>query len=88
MSAIKDFFERDKHYMRKKTILKNTKKKLGRCGRLYLWLQKEKIDQVVFIDTLDEAQHMTNELKLGKSNILCDLEHVMAKDINMIFEQR
>jgi hypothetical protein len=38
MSAIKDFFERDKHYMRKKTILKNAKKKLGRCGRLYLWL--------------------------------------------------
>ena len=55
MGHLKDFLESDDDYWEKQKELKKQKDKLGRCARFYLRLKKSYINQITFIDDLEEA---------------------------------
>jgi len=40
----------------KSKIFEKSKKNLGRCARLYLWINENYVNQVYYIDTIDEAK--------------------------------
>ena len=85
MGHLKDFLDSDDDYLGKQKELKKQRAKLGRCASFYLNLKKKHVNQITFIDDLEEAQHVRQDMEKGKRRIHSDLEKAMMKDIDLHF---
>jgi len=55
---------------------------------LYLNLKCERVNQILFINDVEEASIVKHDMESGKRRIFCDLEHVMLKDIKTFYTNR
>lgn len=61
------------------------KKQVGRCGNWYLCLKKKYVNQIVFLNNIEDAKNVKQLMSQGKRKIESDLEKVMKADIDVIF---
>lgn len=80
--------EEDPNYELKSKIYEKARKKLGRCARLYLWINGNYVNQVFFVDSIDEAKKMKENCAKGLFKSSNDLQSAMKRDINLIVEAR
>jgi hypothetical protein len=80
--------EEDPNYEIKKRMYKKVKGKLGRCSRLYLWINKNYVNQILFIDSVDEAHKIRDATSKGILKATNDLKSAMKRDINLIVEAK
>jgi hypothetical protein len=88
MGTLQDLLEHDDDYFEKKETISELKKKLGRCARFYMWLKKEHVNQIAFINDIDEGQRIKKLMEKGYRGIRNDLESCMLNDINLIYATR
>lgn len=86
MGLLQELLEKDDDYFEKKDTLNVLKTKLGRCARFYLWLKKKHVNEIAFINDIEEGQRIKKSMEKGFRNIRNDLEKTMISDINLIYE--
>ena len=72
----------DPNWVEKKIIFKLRKAELPLLARIYLYLKKKQVTQILFVNELDELSEINRDMQKGKRSIYCDLELIMKKDIN------
>ena len=55
MGTLQELLEQDDDYFEKKETLKDLKTKVNRCGRIYLWLKKNHINEILLVNDIEEA---------------------------------
>jgi hypothetical protein len=80
--------EEDPNYELKNKIFERNKKKLGRCARFYLWINSNYVNQVYYIDTIDESKKVKDLSEKGIFRQSNDLQNAMKRDINLILEAK
>ena len=80
--------EDDPNYEIKQKLFNKASGKLGRCARLYLWINENYVNQVFFIDSVDEATKIKDDCSKGILKSSNDLKSAMKRDINLIVEAR
>lgn len=80
--------EEDPNYEIKKRNYKKAKAKLGRCSRFYLWVNKNYVNQVLFINSVDEANQVKDSTHKGIFKATNELKSAMKRDINLIVEAK
>jgi hypothetical protein len=80
--------EEDPNYEIKNKIFERNKKKLGRCARFYLWINSNYVNQVYYIDTIDESKKVRELSEKGIFRQSNDLQNAMKRDINLILEAK
>lgn len=51
-----------------------------------MWLKNKKINQILYINEIEEASKVKKEMQSGKRKVMCDLEYEMLKDIRIFYE--
>lgn len=80
--------EEDPNYELKNKIFERNKKKLGRCARFYLWINSNYVNQVYYIETVDESKKIKDLSEKGIFRQSNDLQNAMKRDINLILEAK
>jgi len=65
MEKLRVLSEEDPNYLRKKKFYKLAKSQLPRCAKWYLWINKNYINQVFFIENVNDANRSKEETSKG-----------------------
>lgn len=88
MEKLQVLNEDDPNYEIKEKLLNKASSKLGRCSRLYLWINESYVNQIFFIDSVDEATKIKEDCSKGIIKTSNELKGAMKRDINLIVEAR
>jgi hypothetical protein len=80
--------EDDPNYEIKHKLFTKATSKLGTLARLYMWVNESYVNQVFFIESVDEATRVKDECSKGILKSSNDLKNAMKRDIDLIVAAR